>query len=168
MSRISVWGWRLVSTGSEYGPVAGCFENGDELLISIKAWCFLHQSTNQTSVSQEGLNSMQLGSISISYLCPTQVLCYNVQEWNWALFKFFESGTITHSGVNITGRRAVWTLEQSCSMSELSAALLLHRLDSVPQRPALVWDAGLLARSQYPEGPATGHLDTGFALFPCA
>ena len=28
-------------------------------------------------------------------------------------------------------------------------------------------DAGLLARSQYPEGPATGHLDTGFSGFPC-
>jgi hypothetical protein len=28
-------------------------------------------------------------------------------------------------------------------------------------------DAGLLARSQYPEGPATGHLDTGFCWFPC-
>jgi len=27
--------------------------------------------------------------------------------------------------------------------------------------------AGLLARSQYPEGPATGHLDTGFSRFPC-
>ena len=27
--------------------------------------------------------------------------------------------------------------------------------------------AGLLARSQYPEGPATGHLDTGFSWFPC-
>jgi hypothetical protein len=27
-------------------------------------------------------------------------------------------------------------------------------------------DAGLLARSQYPEGPATGHLDTGFPWFP--
>jgi hypothetical protein len=28
-------------------------------------------------------------------------------------------------------------------------------------------DAGLLARSQYPEGPATGHLGTGFFLgFP--
>ena len=26
----------------------------------------------------------------------------------------------------------------------------------------LALDAGLLARSQYPEGPATGHLDTGF------
>jgi hypothetical protein len=29
-------------------------------------------------------------------------------------------------------------------------------------------DAGLLASSQYPEGPAlTGHLSTGFAWFPC-
>jgi hypothetical protein len=27
--------------------------------------------------------------------------------------------------------------------------------------------AELLARSQYPEGPATGHLDTGFSWFPC-
>jgi hypothetical protein len=29
-------------------------------------------------------------------------------------------------------------------------------------------DAGLLARSQYSEGPATGHLNTGFSRFPCA
>ena len=28
-------------------------------------------------------------------------------------------------------------------------------------------DAGLLARRKYPEGPATGHLDTGFSWFPC-
>jgi len=28
-------------------------------------------------------------------------------------------------------------------------------------------DAGLLARSQYSEGPATGHLDTGFSWIPC-
>jgi hypothetical protein len=28
-------------------------------------------------------------------------------------------------------------------------------------------DAGLLTRSQYWEGPATGHLDTGFSWFPC-
>ena len=26
--------------------------------------------------------------------------------------------------------------------------------------------AGLLARSQYPEGPVTGHLGTGFSWFP--
>ena len=29
-------------------------------------------------------------------------------------------------------------------------------------------DAGLLARSQYSEGPATGYFDTGFSRFPCA
>jgi len=28
-------------------------------------------------------------------------------------------------------------------------------------------DAGLLAISQYSEGPATGHLDIGFSWFPC-
>jgi hypothetical protein len=30
----------------------------------------------------------------------------------------------------------------------------------------LTLDAGLLARSQYPEGHVTGHLDTGFSWFP--
>ena len=30
----------------------------------------------------------------------------------------------------------------------------------------LTLDAGLLTRSQYQEGPATGHLDTGFSRFP--
>jgi hypothetical protein len=29
----------------------------------------------------------------------------------------------------------------------------------------LTLDAGLLARIQYPEAPATGHLDTGFSWF---
>jgi len=28
-------------------------------------------------------------------------------------------------------------------------------------------DAGLVARSQYSEGPAAVHLDTGFSWFPC-
>jgi len=28
-------------------------------------------------------------------------------------------------------------------------------------------DAGLLAKSLYSEGPATGHLDTGFSSLPC-
>ena len=31
----------------------------------------------------------------------------------------------------------------------------------------LTLDAGLLARSPYSEGPATGHLDTGFSSFRC-
>jgi len=38
-------------------------------------------------------------------------------------------------------------------------------LQQVLQRHNL--DAGLLARSHYPEGPATGHLGTGFSWFPC-
>jgi len=29
-------------------------------------------------------------------------------------------------------------------------------------------DAGMLVRSQYLEGPATGHFDTGFSRSPCA
>ena len=32
--------------------------------------------------------------------------------------------------------------------------------------PFFTLDAGLLARSQYSEGPATGRLDTGFSWFP--
>jgi len=30
----------------------------------------------------------------------------------------------------------------------------------------LTLDAGLLGRSQYPQGPATGNLDTSFSWFP--
>jgi len=33
--------------------------------------------------------------------------------------------------------------------------------------PVFTLYAGLLARSQYPKGPATGHFDTGFSWFPC-
>jgi hypothetical protein len=39
----------------------------------------------------------------------------------------------------------------------------IDRPTNVPQSA----DAGLLARSQYLEGPATGHPDTGFSWFPC-
>ena len=40
---------------------------------------------------------------------------------------------------------------------------LIHNLSTVTN----ILDAGLLAISQNSEGPATGHLDTGFSLFPC-
>ena len=51
----------------------------------------------------------------------------------------------------------------------LSVFLLLHVYCFTVLCTAVLHtlDAGLLARSQYPEGPATGHLDTGFSWFPC-
>ena len=44
--------------------------------------------------------------------------------------------------------------------------LLLQHAYFVYYCPIYLGD-GLLARGQYPEGPATGHLGTGFAWFPC-
>jgi len=43
----------------------------------------------------------------------------------------------------------------------------LPSLEVVHVDARLLLDAGLLARSQYSEGPATGHLDTCFSWFPC-
>ena len=42
----------------------------------------------------------------------------------------------------------------------------LHRGFTKVEKHCLT--AGLLATGQYSEGPATGHLDTGFSWFPCA
>jgi len=39
-------------------------------------------------------------------------------------------------------------------------------LDSYGRNPDNSSVAGLLAKSQYSEGPATGHLDTDFSWFP--
>ena len=47
----------------------------------------------------------------------------------------------------------------------------VRQLEVCVIRPALLFftlDAVLLAISPYSEGPATGHLDTGFYWFPCA
>jgi hypothetical protein len=44
----------------------------------------------------------------------------------------------------------------SCVLFDYVCTAVLHTLV-----------AGLLARSQYPQGPETGHLGTGFSWFPC-
>ena len=49
----------------------------------------------------------------------------------------------------------------------LSYVYLLHYV-CVVVVVVFTLNAGLLATSQYSEGPATGHLDTGFSWFPCA
>jgi hypothetical protein len=51
-------------------------------------------------------------------------------------------------------------LQATASYSAISVLVVLSVL-------TFYLNAGLLARSQYPEGTATGHLDTGFFLgFP--
>jgi len=44
---------------------------------------------------------------------------------------------------------------------------LLFNVRKQTVRNGIYLVAGLLATSQYPEGPATGHLSTGFSWFPC-
>jgi len=48
-------------------------------------------------------------------------------------------------------------------LGTISAFAYRHR----ETKKNLYRDAGLLARSQCSEGPATGHLDTGLSWFPC-
>jgi len=55
---------------------------------------------------------------------------------------------------------------QSC-ISDIELAKQLKYAGLLALMPACWLDAGLLARSQYSEGPATGHLNTGFSWFPC-
>ena len=52
-------------------------------------------------------------------------------------------------------------LQLSCVLS--SYVYLLHYVCIA----VFTLDAGLLARSQYSEVPATAHIDTGFSWFPC-
>ena len=62
--------------------------------------------------------------------------------------------------------RICCTLMCSCCISCVFVVLYVYLLYYV-YITILTSDAGLLARIQYPEGPATGHLDTGFSWFPC-
>jgi len=85
-----------------------------------------------------------------------------------------------------------WAARQTLQLSVVACRLLLVcSLQHLTSRSLYVWrgvaarscnsrcngravsitqpecTAGLLARRQYPEGPATGHLDTGISWFPC-
>ena len=87
---------------------------------------------------------------------------------NWYSFKLlFPDGNLYNRDENICApfRELVFLWRNSVYFYQLYMCyvyLLYYVCISV-----LILDAGLLARSQYPEGPATGHLDTGFSWFPC-
>jgi len=51
------------------------------------------------------------------------------------------------------------------SLKNCRVLKILYELDELPDCWFLV--AGMLARSQYPEDPATGHLRKGFSWFRC-
>ena len=59
----------------------------------------------------------------------------------------------------LNGHRLV--IEEHAQFPKLNCALRSCKF------PDITLDAGLVARSQYSEGPATGHLDTGFSWFLC-
>ena len=61
----------------------------------------------------------------------------------------------------------LWCLEISMSFMKLLCITLKLEFGVQCVCTKCMLDAGLLARSQYSEGPATGHLDTGFSWFPC-
>ena len=79
------------------------------------------------------------------------------------------NGCIRHGWPKrVTDRPSVYCCHLMCICCTLCVFVvlyvyLLHYVCTAT--PTL--DAGLLARSQYPEGPATGHLGTGFSWFPC-
>ena len=61
-------------------------------------------------------------------------------------------------------------LVASCWSPSLHPKFMMHGHKSLKFIPVLFLHslvAGLLAISQYSEGPATGHLGTGFSWFPC-
>ena len=59
----------------------------------------------------------------------------------------------------------IWRLDASIVTPEGNHAAYPRRV--LVCQAVFTLDAGLLARSQYSEGPATGHLDTGFSWCPC-
>ena len=63
----------------------------------------------------------------------------------------------------------MYSMEAGTSVVVLNSHIsLLFTLILSPHLPVLhTLVARLLVRSQYPEGPTTGHLGTGFSSFPC-
>ena len=93
-----------------------------------------------------------MATCTASYSLPVQ----------WKLYhhrcdSFKSNGTVT-----------LYSPPSVCCLSQAVPFLCVFVVLCVHCCSFLTLDAALLARSQYSEGPATGHLDTGFFQFPCA
>jgi hypothetical protein len=83
------------------------------------------------------------------------------------LFCTLDAGLV-QGGSNMTGTDFFKkTIITKHLLAHVKCGLFTKKSVPVIFEPPCTLDAGLLARSQYMEGPATGHLDTGFSWFPC-
>jgi len=95
-----------------------------------------------------------------------------------ALYPSVQTGAALHSAsystatadflhqVPTDGSRKLIDLTLICRMCGVKPKIPVHHRPS--RCGGQVNRDELLGRSQYSEGPATGHLDTGFSWFPCA
>ena len=90
--------------------------------------------------------------VTILVLCKTSGMSKNVSVKSWAERNF----------------RVFCIMYRSTNLEKIDKSLHFMQ-NPCPCRTIRLKlpDAGLLARSQYPEGLATSHLDTGFSWFPC-
>ena len=107
----------------------------------------------------------------------------NITGIIWTYWNFMESQRVSQLVRKIL--KLLWEFHGSCRRSKqtrkssiriqptvsnpifrstliLSSGILPHLL-----LPDAYFSCRMLARSQYPEGPKTGHLGTGFSWFPC-
>ena len=93
------------------------------------------------------------GSLALPFPLP-------LNEWTFRPFFPAHYTTICHNFPGFAGSSLTWSSWRFFVTSWVQfyyvCIAVLHNLV-----------AGLLARSQYTEGPATGHLGKGFSWFPC-
>ena len=94
---------------------------------------------------------------------------FNTTETSW----FLPTGDGETQKTQTNCRKCFTNVAELLQICRKTPAFCVVPVLSVKCGPGLTFyvftlDAGLLARSQYSEGPATGHLDTDFSWFPFA
>jgi hypothetical protein len=79
---------------------------------------------------------------------------------------FVCSGCVSIHRISANSKIQVTSLGSLRGPEDCNFSRVVMKCRDPPIHSVLTLDAGLLARSQYPEGPSTGHLDTGFSCFP--
>ena len=121
--------------------------------------CKVSSATKRNSSS--GLHSRVSLPEVLFHLAGEMTALQGVSEASMAVYGMF------HAPATLLAVSADYTeATERCSMAQ---SLPFSRPVSFARQKLnfFTLDARLLAKSQYSEGPATGHLDTGFSWFPC-